>query len=397
MSGPIAIDLDRFTVVDHHCHPWRAGDEPFSTPEYRMLFTEGDDPRLGEEVPATTYYRWTMRELARVFGCGTSEADVLAARSELGHEAVAAALMAEAHVGAAIIDDLYAGRSGKSVGVADMAARLGGARTYRALRLESVLEELVGISADAGEVEDRFRARLDVAALAAEGTVSLKSIVAYRTGLGIGPVDRVGAHAAFPALKRAAEREGRVRIADKAFLDAFLWIALGWCGANRFPIQFHTGFGDTDIDPRTAHPAALKRVLDEPAFRDAPIVLLHAGYPDVRALGYLASVYPNVYLDVGLAIPFAATDHQAIFRQALALTPSTRVLWSSDGFSIPEHTWFAARQGRRALGRVLGDLTGAGMIGEAEAVEMATQILSGNSHGLYRLDDAADVAGENDA
>ena len=55
------IQLDAYPVVDHHCHPWRAMGSPFSVGEYRMLFTEGDDPRLAPDVPATTYYRWTMR------------------------------------------------------------------------------------------------------------------------------------------------------------------------------------------------------------------------------------------------------------------------------------------------------------------------------------------------
>ena len=392
MSTTPTFQLDAYPVVDHHCHPWRAMGSPFSVAEYRMLFTEGDDPRLAPDVPATTYYRWTMRELARVFDCGSAEREVLEARAVLGHEAVAALLMAEARVEAAIIDDLYAGRGGEPIGVAAMASWLGGAETTRALRLETVLGDLVSVSADGGEVEERFRAILDVEALAADGVVSLKSIVAYRTGLGIQPVGRDAAFAAFPGLKLAADRDGQVRIAEKAFLDYFLWIALSWCGTHGFPIQFHTGFGDTDIDPRTAHPANLKRVLDEPTFRDAPIVLLHGGYPDVRALGYLASVYPNVYLDVGLAIPFAATDYEAIFRQALALAPSTRVLWSSDGFSIPEHTWFAARQGRRALGRVLDGLAMGGVIDAAQGHEMATQILSGNARRLYRLGDSTGAA-----
>ncbi|MDQ3167416.1 MAG: amidohydrolase [Chloroflexota bacterium] len=391
------LDLDHLPVVDHHCHPWREGDDPFASGSYRMLFTEGDDPRLGEEVPATVYYRWTLRELARVLGCGPGEAEVLAARSALGHGAVEAKLMAEAHVEAAILDDLYAGRGGRRSSVAEMCGRLGGARTYRALRLESVLETLVCLSRDAGEVEDRFRARLDLATLRAEGVVSLKSIVAYRTGLGILPVVREDAYAAFTGLKRDADRDGSVRIADKVFLDYFLRIALGWCGELRFPIQFHTGFGDTDIDPPTARPSALKHVCDDPAFREAPLVLLHAGYPDVRELGYLASVYANVHVDVGLAIPFAATGYETIFREALALAPTTKVLWSSDGFSIPEHTWFAARQGRRALGRVLGELVGDGAIDQAEGVEIATQVLSANSRRLYRLDDAAGPAGRGDA
>jgi len=119
--------------------------------------------------------------------------------------------------------------------------------------------------------------------------------------------------------------------------------------------------------------------------RDAPIVFLHAGYPFVRELSYLASVYPNVYLDLGLAIPFAATDFDEIVRQSLALAPASKVLWSSDGFAVPEHCWFAAVQGRASLGRELDRLIAAGAIGEADALHFADLILRRNSVDLYGL------------
>ncbi len=382
------LDLSDIAVVDQHCHQWLRPAADATTPEgYRLLFTEGVEPRLAADVPTTVYYRWTVRELARLLECLPREEEVLAARAALGHDAFAAQLMAEARIESAVIDFKFAGRGTDTFTVAEMAGQLGGARAVGALRLESVLEELILDAADAGELEDRFRARLDRSALAAEGIVALKSIIAYRTGLAVSATPRAAAYAAFGALKAEAVASGRVRIADKPFLDYFLLIALGWAADERFPVQLHTGFGDPDVSLPTANPVVLREVLQDARYRGAPLVLLHAGWPYVRELSYLASVYPNVFLDLGLAIPFAAAELDGVVRHALALAPAAKVLYSSDGFAIPEHAWFAAVHGRRALGRVLTSLIDVGALDEEDAREMADLILRGNARRLYALNE----------
>ncbi len=377
------LDLAHIPAIDQHCHPWRRMDAPFAVEDYRTLFTEGGEQGAGKDASGSIYYRWTMRELARVLCCKPVEFDVLAARADLGHDAFAAKLMAEANIEGAVIDHLYAGRGTDNYTVAEMGARLGDAESVAALRLESILEQIILESSDAGEVESRFRARLDRRALLAQNVVSLKSIVAYRTGLNIQPVGRASAYAAFDGLKTTATKTGTVRIAEKPFLDYFLRIALEWCAAERFPIQFHTGFGDPDVNLMTANPLMLRDMLQNDSLRDAPIILLHAGYPYIRELSYLASVYPNVFMDIGLAIPFAAGEIDTVVRQSLAVAPTTKVVWSSDGFILPEHTWFAAVQGRRALGRVLDEMISHGALDQIEAVEVASHILRDNSRRIY--------------
>lgn len=383
-----AVDLSSIGAVDQHCHQWRKS-APVYTPEtYRPLFTEGSDGRIGEGAASSIYYRWTIRELARVLECEPTEEAVLGAREAIGTDALATKLMAEANIEGAIIDYWYTGRGSDLLSVADMGQKMGGVWTKRALRIESLLESLILDSADAGEVEDRFRARLDRDALLGEGIVSLKSIVAYRTGLRIDRPERDEAFAYFPEAKEASE-SGSVRINDKAFLDYFLRIAIGWSSENKFPVQFHTGYGDPDVYLPTGNPIVMRDIMQDPEYRDAPLVFLHAAYPYVRELSYLTSVYPNVYLDFGLAIPFVATEYEEILRQALALAPTTRVLYSSDGFAIPEHAWFAAVQGRNALASVLADFFDRGMIGEQEQLEIADQILRSNAYRLYGLEQPA--------
>ena len=385
MTGP-RHDLSMIPVIDHHCHNWTRQSAPFSAEEYRLLFTEALDRRVGPDVPSSIYYRWTIRELAARFDVEATERAVLDARAALGSQRVAEMLMAEANINAAIVDFGFVARGSDLYTVEEMSGCLGGASTTGALRIERVLEDLVLAHETADQVEEAFRARLDRAHLEAERIVSLKSIIAYRTGLDVSTPSRAEAYSAFAPLKKSATERGAIRINDKEFLDHFLGIALQWANDERFPFQFHTGFGDPSVFLGTGNPIMLRPVFENRAFSDVPIVLLHAGWPYVRESSYLASVYSNVYVDCGLAIPFVASDYEAIWRELLSLAPTSKMLWSSDGFSIPEHCWFAAVQGRKALAKALQALVDLGAIGDDDVMPIGEAILNGNATQLYGLD-----------
>ena len=116
-----------------------------------------------------------------------------------------------------------------------------------------------------------------------------------------------------------------------------------------------------------------------------PFVLLHAGYPYVRELSYLAAIHTNVHMDLGLAVPFLAADVPAMFRAALSLAPTSKLVFSTDAYSIPEIFWLAARWGRRGLGLVLDEMIAIGALGVDEARSVAVDILGGNAARLYGL------------
>ena len=67
--------------------------------------------------------------------------------------------------------------------------------------------------------------------------------------------------------------------------------------AKRKPVQFHTGLGDNDINLVLANPAHLQPMIEY--YKEVDFVLLHSSYPYTREAGYLASVYPNVFVDLG--------------------------------------------------------------------------------------------------
>lgn len=65
-------------------------------------------------------------------------------------------------------------------------------------------------------------------------------------------------------------------------------------------------------------------------------MLLHAGYPFVREAAYLASVYSQVYVDIGLAVPFlSVAGMRGVLQQLLELSPVSKLMYSSDAHMIP--------------------------------------------------------------
>ena len=67
------------------------------------------------------------------------------------------------------------------------------------------------------------------------------------------------------------------------------------------PVQLHVGLGDRDLDLHRVDPMLLLGLLRQPAVARVPVLLLHC-YPYHRQAGYLAQAFPNVYIDVGLAV-----------------------------------------------------------------------------------------------
>ena len=251
------------------------------------------------------------------------------------------------------------------------------------LRLETFAQDLILRYPTFSQMLDAFVAGVEGAR--ASGHIGLKSIIAYRTGLDIAWTTRDEAVRAFGQVKDQADRDGSIRLANKPLNDFLVLTALEIANRQQMPIQFHTGFGDTDLDMIKANPFYLRAILQSDQFRDVPFVLLHASYPYVRQLGYLAAMYPNVYMDISLAIPFITTEIPRMIHEALGLTPITKILYSSDAFSIPEIFWLANRWGRAALERVLGEIVEVGALTETQARRAGEQILNENARRIYGL------------
>lgn len=337
---------------------------PATLDEFRGLFSESPDRRQWPHVATGIMYQRAMRELAALLGCAPTEEAVYAHRCSTEADAYAATLLRATRTEWLLIDDGFpppgAGASWKRMG------ELAAARAAPVMRIERVAEE--GIVRGMGLAELRAHVRAQVTAARGRGHVGLKTIAAYRSGLGIGAAD---AGAAADAL-----RSGATRLEAKALLDLLLVDALEANAADPLPVQVHCGFGDPDLFLPGADPSLLAPIVER--FATTPFVLLHC-YPFVRQASWLAHVYANVFLDVSLTIPHVWRAAEMI-RQALELAPVSKLLYASDAARTPELYYLAATWSRAALAEVLGEA-----LPPDEAETAARRVLRENALGLYGL------------
>jgi predicted TIM-barrel fold metal-dependent hydrolase len=208
--------------------------------------------------------------------------------------------------------------------------------------------------------------------------VGVKSIAAYRVGLDLAPERPTDTEVTAAAGRWLAS--GRQRLADPV-LQRFLI----WCGIDLgLPVQFHVGFGDSDVDMRSCDPLLLTRLLRAIEPTCVPVMLLH-NYPFHREAGYLAQVFTNVFVDVGLATHNLGDRATTVIAETLELAPFGKFLFSSDAFGLPELYYLSAVLFRRGLASVLGSGVSEGSWSAADADRLAKLVAADNAIRAYRL------------
>ncbi len=376
--------------VDHHCHSllrsWPRAAAP-AWPAWRRCFTESaDELVLARDVPDLLGYRRFLAALAPLIGAeDTSEQAVVTARDRLAGadpEAYLHMLLGNCVMGVLLVDTGY---GGPGMLAPDELERATGRPVREVVRLESLVEALLNAGGQAtrslAAMVEAFEARVGAAIEA--GAVACKSVLAYRAGLRLPATGQAELRRAFTELDLPAQ----ARRFDDPVLEPFLVRrAAERCAASGVPLQFHTGFGDADIDLPGSDPALLRPLLADPRTEACQVVLLHC-YPYAAHGAYLAGLYPQVHLDLSLAIPLAEPIAERLVREALALCPASKLLAASDGHSFPEMHWWGAVVWRRALDRVLAAEVRSGGLDEPAALRLAERLLGGNARRLYHLGD----------
>jgi uncharacterized protein len=327
-AGSLREVLSATALVDQHAHAVLR-DPPRTLDEFRGLFTESPDPRQWPHVATAVTYRRAIAALAERLGCDRNEEAVFRARLAAQPDDYAASLLRATGTEWLLVDTGFpAGEVGHSW---QRMGELAGCRARPVLRVETLEPDV---------------ARERVRAARADGFVALKTIAAYRGGL-----DRVGD------------------------------LVVGALEANEstgapLPVQVHAGFGDSDLFLHRADPSYLKPLVER--FPETPFVLLHC-YPFVREAGWLAHVYPNVWLDLSLTIPHVWRGAEAV-REALELAPVSKLLYASDAARAPELYYLASVWWRDALAEVLAEALPA-----TEAEDAGRAILRENALALYEL------------
>jgi predicted TIM-barrel fold metal-dependent hydrolase len=365
--------LDDLPLVDHHVHGVVTG--RLDREAFESLITESDRPMPSFESQLGYAIRRFCSPLLGLEPHASIDS-YLSARAARSEPALSQLFLRAAGVSDFLVDTGYLGN------MSELGA-LSAARTHEIVRLETELEYVAAHESSASAVPDAFLERLESRTRSAVG---LKSIVAYRHGFHFDPSEPTRAEVRAALDRWYRTTSGRFPAGPSRVTDPVLLRWLLWSGVRRgLPLQLHTGFGDPDLNLRTADPLLLTdwlRLIEPTA---TPVVLLHC-YPFHREAGYLAHVFPQVHLDVGLTTMYVGSRAPSVLAESLELAPFTKLLYSSDAAGPPELHYLGAAVWRQALAAVLDNFVANGDWSVPDADRVATLWGRENALRLYSLD-----------
>jgi len=371
----LAVDL-----IDHHVHGVVTAD--LDRPGFESLITEADgaptagtmfDSQLGFAVR-----RWCapVLDLAPF----ASPEEYLERRSSLGFEEVNRRFLSQSSVAMWLIDT---GFQADLLTTPQQMAEVSGEAARQIVRLESVAEQVFLGGTTAAGFADSFADALATATITVQA-VGYKTIVAYRYGLDFEPSRPNDAEVAAAAGRLLRELDAdplASRVGDPVLLRHLIWTAID----TRLPVQFHVGFGDTDMRLYRNDPSLLTDFLVLTKPTGTPVMLLHC-YPFQRVAGYLANVFPHVYMDVGAILNHVGARSATVLAEALELTPFHKMLYSSDAFGLPELHYLGAIGFRRDYARVTDSFVADDLWSAADAARVAELIGWQNAARVYGVE-----------
>ncbi|KAL9581133.1 MAG: hypothetical protein Q9212_004081 [Teloschistes hypoglaucus] len=392
------LDCIRTTpIIDHHAHNILLESHQESHP-ILSITTEATGKAL-QQTPSTLAHMRAVRQLAKILNCEPEWETVLGhLQRKRKEDFVSWGKFCFHGIEAVLMDD---GLDTNTVYPYHWHSRLTPSPCKRIVRIEKIAEMLLTRSVEQSQARgehritnDRVRAvllhdfpaHIEEAILDPE-VVGFKSVICYRTGLALPPADEIAIEAGIQAfVERPDALREAGRLQDDALSPTFVHITAQLLTnfSSKKPFQFHTGLGDNDIRLRFSSPSHLQPFIEQ--YPSVPIVLLHASYPYTKEAGYLAAVYPNVYLDIGEVFPMVSQEGQEnVVREALELCPSEKLTWSTDGHWFPETYLLAVFQIRQALEKVLQQYVVSQILTVSQAITVIQDLLFNTSNRLYDL------------
>jgi hypothetical protein len=383
------VDLSEVEIVDAHVHPYRLDDlisrssEGFDT---RMMFLGeafASSSRVHENLwpiadsfTDSTVFALAMRRwLAEHLGCEpTREAVTRARAAALQNDAAGytKGLLDAAGIVAVLSDEGFP----QPPIPADEFSKTVGVTVHRVARLEPWIlrhrdgsfDELVGgVEAEATD------------AASDPNCAAFKSIVAYRTGLDVGDPSAMEAADAFSRWRNDSWSETRQYA--KPVRDFLIRRTLEIAKTHDRPFHFHCGGGDPDINLAHASPRSIFPLLVD--VQDQPVVLIHSGYPWVQEAAYVASVLPNVYLELSELIPWGWGQVEWALEMLVGTVPASKLLYGSDEAGEPEAFWASALLARSCLERALARFVDRDYVTVDEAQTLGALVLAGACRRLH--------------
>ncbi|KAL8957819.1 MAG: hypothetical protein Q9183_005961, partial [Haloplaca sp. 2 TL-2023] len=345
-------------IIDHHAHNLLLPNEQECRSLLSITSEAGEDALV--DAKSTLAHLRAVRQLAQALGC---EAAWGAVQQHLLEKRLKDSQLWAEHcfqgIETVLIDDGLDKNTVHPYSWHDQFTRTPCKRIVRIETIaESILIEAIKDFNDRHEAPEvirfdvwqQFRAQI-VSAINDPEVAGFKSVICYRTGLAIPIVKPDEADHALMDLAYGDDCNERSRRLQDTSLSPYFVnltaILLTQHGCRK-PFQFHTGLGDSDIRLPHSSPSHMQPFIER--YPEVSIVLLHASYPFTQEAGYLASVYRNVYLDIGEVFPMVSQDGQeSVIKQALELCPSEKLTWSTDGHWFPETYLLATIQIREGL------------------------------------------------
>ncbi len=360
------IDISDIPVIDNHCHYFG-----LTFPENTLsgLLTLSLENMPDTQLRHSVLYRLMISQLSAFLQCPPEENAVLEARVSAAADSYpgyVAALLDDASLQGLCVD---VGLQKSSVSSSEF-LNLAGRDVRYVFRIESIVDKLWREQVPVGEALALFRNEV-LEAIHSLPAIALKSIIGYRTGLRVDPeisMDKASAMAD-----------------EKSFRDFFFLEAARICRQESIPFHVHAAFGESNLDLRENNPLHLKPYLDSPLGRELDTVIIHAGYPYTFEAGYLAGMYPRVFIDLSEMIPFAPMGMKRGVEDVFSMCPMNKILYGSDGFDIPETHWLGARMGKNVIGSILNEMIDAGCIDDEYGREIAGMIFHENTRKLHNI------------
>ena len=383
------ISLKETPVIDTHCFAY--GATALTRQDIGRLFELGGptvgsiDPNVTEGpgqgyAESTVAFKKMVRDLSEFLSCGPSTGEVLRAREVRASDfdRYTRALMTDAGVNTLIVDNA----AGTMSEVDEFGTLFPGdvRKTFRVeTRIRDILESSPTFESLLSAFDDALQNAVQV-----EGCVAFKTVIAYRTGLDIQPVDEA------EAKKDFADRAQRTMWFGpyvKRVRDFLLRRALVQSIDLKVPVLIHTGLGDTDIVASRCNPALLLDLLRDEEVLPASVVLIHGGFPYTYEAGWLANVLPNVYFELSSGLPpyLEPAVSKRRYGEVLRWVPHAKLLYGSDAAYYPENVWYHATVAKRAMTAALNELIEESVLTPEEALAMGEDVFFNNARRLFRI------------
>ena len=389
------IDLLRNPIVDSHCHAFLHEKE---TDSFEQYLTLADHYIPKQDMINTFLYRQLICELSRILDYNGSHEDIVKERQKRYDQdpvEYIKLLFEDANIEMLLVDTGYPSKydlldSGYSIDLNDFSKKVS-TEVREIFRIDNIVYKLIEDRLPFDFAVEQFHEQVKKAVK--KGAVALKTVVAYRTGLEI----QRNAKDCVREVYMRAVAEAKSGKSVKQVISAYsnhakiLWDYFVFLGVEDsvelgIPFQIHTGIGDAPIiDLRKSNPILLHDLINDEVLRNAKIILTHGGYPYLEEAGFLVNSYPNVFLDLSETVPFISIGIKEKLLNLFEMAPTTKIMYGSDGYNIPELYWIAAIQARKVLSATLNELIELKEIDEEWAYEIAKQILSENAKRVYSI------------